>query len=123
MSNQDKKPHRCYWTADTVKQEIFARHNAGMPLQYGIVKSSAATLIIASRKFYGSYRAAVEACGIEYPSAKIGRPRKSRPKPASRPKPITPTAASMREDQQNFLVLNRQMRERRAARLSGRGAF
>jgi len=64
------------WTPDAIKARLLELQREGEPIGNNHVKKMHCSLFQASKRIFGSYRAAVEAAGIDYSSvaAPLGRP-------------------------------------------------
>ncbi len=54
------------WSKETIAQEIVRMHQAGEDLNYAGVAQTQVALLRAATRYYGSWKGAIEASGIEY---------------------------------------------------------
>lgn len=54
------------WSKETIAQEIVRMHEAGEDLNYAGIAQTQVALLRAATRYYGSWKGAIEASGIEY---------------------------------------------------------
>lgn len=66
-----KKPVPFQWNEETLKRQFMIWYKQGKPLHYTYLMLHHKGIIYGARKFFGSYRNLVEACGVSYDEIRI----------------------------------------------------